>query len=196
MNGDNVDKTQRLYKTELCRNWQETEQCSYGKKCCFAHGLKDLKTVQRHFLYKTRICRTYHLTGTCLYGTRCTFIHQDDPMNHPTSFMIQPSTNSNLTTKMPSPSPSTSSSTSSLSSSLSSSPILPFAPCLKSSFIEKEGTHHVLPHSSSWLAVTNPGFSSIWLNTCYQDAPVTKQGGKIHSSFSDWSLCGSSYWSP
>ncbi|ORZ22582.1 hypothetical protein BCR42DRAFT_290302, partial [Absidia repens] len=63
------------YKTEMCRNWQEIGQCRYGKKCCFAHGIKDMKMIIRHSKYKTQICRTYHLTGTCSYGVRCTFIH-------------------------------------------------------------------------------------------------------------------------
>ncbi|KAI9004890.1 hypothetical protein CLU79DRAFT_672975, partial [Phycomyces nitens] len=63
------------FKTEMCRNWTEMGQCRYGRKCRFAHGHDELRTVQRHARYKTEICKTYHLTGTCLYGVRCTFIH-------------------------------------------------------------------------------------------------------------------------
>ncbi|KAI9489690.1 hypothetical protein BDB00DRAFT_737615, partial [Zychaea mexicana] len=63
------------YKTEMCRNWAEMGHCRYGKKCRFAHGDRERRTVQRHARYKTEICRTYHMTGTCLYGVRCTFIH-------------------------------------------------------------------------------------------------------------------------
>ncbi|KAI7899344.1 uncharacterized protein BX663DRAFT_521380 [Cokeromyces recurvatus] len=67
----------QLYKTELCRNWQEIGECRYGKKCRFAHGQEELRCVKRHVRYKTQICRTFHSTGTCLYGVRCTFIHDE-----------------------------------------------------------------------------------------------------------------------
>ncbi|KAI8149450.1 hypothetical protein BJV82DRAFT_504938 [Fennellomyces sp. T-0311] len=72
------DKKPELYKTEMCRNWTEMGHCRYGKKCRFAHGDQELRTVQRHARYKTEICRTYHMTGTCLYGVRCTFIHDEN----------------------------------------------------------------------------------------------------------------------
>ncbi|ORX48552.1 hypothetical protein DM01DRAFT_1291868, partial [Hesseltinella vesiculosa] len=73
--GFTSEKKPELYKTEMCRNWEEMGQCRYGKKCCFAHGRTELRNIQRHIRYKTQICRTYHLTGTCHYGVRCTFIH-------------------------------------------------------------------------------------------------------------------------
>ncbi|OBZ90231.1 Zinc finger protein zfs1 [Choanephora cucurbitarum] len=67
----------QLYKTEMCRNWQEMGDCRYAKKCRFAHGHQELRCVQRHAKYKTEICKTFHLTGTCSYGVRCTFIHDE-----------------------------------------------------------------------------------------------------------------------
>ncbi|GAA5811752.1 hypothetical protein MFLAVUS_005195 [Mucor flavus] len=67
----------QLFKTEMCRNWQEMGECRYSKKCRFAHGPEELRCLQRHVRYKTEICRTFHLTGTCLYGVRCTFIHDE-----------------------------------------------------------------------------------------------------------------------
>ena len=30
------------YKTEICRNWTETQSCHYGNKCNFAHGYHEL----------------------------------------------------------------------------------------------------------------------------------------------------------
>ncbi|KAI9493919.1 hypothetical protein BDB00DRAFT_762900, partial [Zychaea mexicana] len=69
------EKKQRLYKTELCRNWEELDHCRYGTKCQYAHGLDDLRDVERHPKYKTQVCRTYCQTGTCPYGARCTFRH-------------------------------------------------------------------------------------------------------------------------
>uniref|UniRef100_T1L432 C3H1-type domain-containing protein n=2 Tax=Eukaryota TaxID=2759 RepID=T1L432_TETUR len=64
------------YKTELCRPYDENGVCKYGDKCQFAHGDKELRTLQRHPKYKTELCRTYHTTGFCPYGPRCHFIHQ------------------------------------------------------------------------------------------------------------------------
>jgi len=73
---------QNLFKTELCRNWQETGLCRYGPKCQFAHGQHELRGVQRHPKYKTEICRTFHSTGTCGYGQRCRFVHQVNEMRN------------------------------------------------------------------------------------------------------------------
>ncbi|CAO0795623.1 unnamed protein product [Mucor circinelloides] len=64
-----------LYKTEFCRNWTELGHCRYGKKCRYAHGELELRTVPRHTRYKTQICRAYHMDGSCPYGIRCTFVH-------------------------------------------------------------------------------------------------------------------------
>lgn len=66
-----------LYKTELCRSWEETGTCRYGAKCQFAHSRDELRPVQRHPKYKTELCRTFSNTGTCPYGTRCRFIHHN-----------------------------------------------------------------------------------------------------------------------
>jgi hypothetical protein len=68
--------SQSLYKTELCRSFEETGACRYGLKCQFAHGKDELRPVLRHPKYKTEICRTFHSTGSCPYGKRCRFIHQ------------------------------------------------------------------------------------------------------------------------
>ncbi|KAI8367554.1 uncharacterized protein BYT42DRAFT_504494 [Radiomyces spectabilis] len=75
-----------LYKTEYCRNWSEMGYCRYGKKCRYAHGESELRSVPRHSLYKTQICRAYHLDGACPYGIRCTFIHDREmgPETKPT----------------------------------------------------------------------------------------------------------------
>ncbi len=37
-----------LYKTELCRSWEEKNTCRYGPKCQFAHGEDEVRKVQRH----------------------------------------------------------------------------------------------------------------------------------------------------
>lgn len=63
------------YKTELCRQFGESGSCRYGDKCQFAHGVAELRVVERHPKYKTNLCRTFHSTGFCPYGARCHFIH-------------------------------------------------------------------------------------------------------------------------
>merc|ERR1711976_1006300 len=67
--------TQNLYKTELCRSFQETGNCRYGSKCQFAHGADELRPVLRHPKYKTEVCKTFVSYGSCPYGKRCRFIH-------------------------------------------------------------------------------------------------------------------------
>lgn len=37
-----------LYKTELCRSWEEKGSCKYGEKCQFAHGEAEQRRVERH----------------------------------------------------------------------------------------------------------------------------------------------------
>lgn len=64
------------YKTELCRQFIENGECKYGDKCQFAHGVDDLKDVNRHPKYKTDYCKTFHSKGFCPYGPRCHFIHE------------------------------------------------------------------------------------------------------------------------
>lgn len=68
-----------LYKTELCRSWEEKGSCRYGSKCQFAHGEEELRKVPRHPKYKTEICRTFWVSGSCPYGKRCCFIHTEVP---------------------------------------------------------------------------------------------------------------------
>ncbi|KII93382.1 hypothetical protein PLICRDRAFT_26628 [Plicaturopsis crispa FD-325 SS-3] len=68
-----------LYKTELCRSWEEKGTCRYGAKCQFAHGEEELRKVARHPKYKTEICRTFWVSGSCPYGKRCCFIHTELP---------------------------------------------------------------------------------------------------------------------
>lgn len=68
-----------LYKTELCRSWEEKGSCRYANKCQFAHGEEELRKVPRHPKYKTEICRTFWVSGSCPYGKRCCFIHTEVP---------------------------------------------------------------------------------------------------------------------
>ncbi|KAJ3936637.1 MAG: hypothetical protein NXY57DRAFT_144052 [Lentinula lateritia] len=79
-----------LYKTELCRSWEEKGSCRYGAKCQFAHGEEEVRKVSRHPKYKTEICRTFWVSGSCPYGKRCCFIHTELPNAGPTPPGQQP----------------------------------------------------------------------------------------------------------
>merc|ERR1712001_33682 len=64
----------------MCRPFQEHGTCKYGDKCQFAHGINEIRNVNRHPKYKTDLCRTYHSVGFCPYGPRCHFIHALEEM--------------------------------------------------------------------------------------------------------------------
>ncbi|ESN98575.1 hypothetical protein HELRODRAFT_148261, partial [Helobdella robusta] len=63
------------FKTELCRSWGELGRCKYTNRCKFAHGVAELRSIDRHPRYKTTPCRQFHTRGLCSYGSRCHFIH-------------------------------------------------------------------------------------------------------------------------
>jgi hypothetical protein len=51
LNGNGPSANNRklgLYKTELCRSWEEKGSCRYGPKCQFAHGEEEIRKVSRH----------------------------------------------------------------------------------------------------------------------------------------------------
>ncbi|CAH1760209.1 9394_t:CDS:1 [Entrophospora sp. SA101] len=72
---DKEQKKAILYKTEMCRNWEELGTCRYGPRCQFAHAVNELRPVAHHPKYKTEICKTFWDKGTCPYGKRCCFVH-------------------------------------------------------------------------------------------------------------------------
>lgn len=64
------------FKTELCKNWEMTGRCNYGKKCQFAHGTSEIQAKgQLPEKYKLKLCKGFHTKGFCPYGSRCMFIH-------------------------------------------------------------------------------------------------------------------------
>lgn len=90
-----------LYKTELCRSFEETGSCRYGNKCQFAHGKEELRPVARHPKYKTEVCRTFTTHGTCPYGTRCRFIHYYSPKHEKEGNVSPPITPTQKTPNLP-----------------------------------------------------------------------------------------------
>ncbi|KAM3875254.1 mRNA decay activator protein ZFP36L1 [Diretmus argenteus] len=75
---NSVSSSFSRYKTELCRSFAESGVCKYGGKCQFAHGLEELRDLNRHPKYKTEPCRTFHTIGFCPYGIRCHFVHNNE----------------------------------------------------------------------------------------------------------------------
>ena len=70
---------EKLFKTELCRRYEETRTCPYKNGCQFAHGVEELRNRPiRHSRYKTKVCKTYSSCGFCKYGPRCHFKHVND----------------------------------------------------------------------------------------------------------------------
>lgn len=84
---------QNLYKTELCRSYEDTGSCRYGTKCQFAHGKAELRPVLRHPKYKTEVCKTFYNAGTCPYGRRCRFIHSTTLVVPDSNVQLNSSTN-------------------------------------------------------------------------------------------------------
>jgi len=76
--GSSSSSSSSRYKTELCRSFTESGLCKYGGKCQFAHGLDELRDLNRHPKYKTEPCRTFHTVGFCPYGIRCHFVHNNE----------------------------------------------------------------------------------------------------------------------
>ena len=78
------------YKTENCKNWSETLQCPYGKRCKFAHGkqeLNDKKILKSS--YKLKKCNSFHNRMLCPYGVRCLFAHEQRPIQEIASPIMQ-----------------------------------------------------------------------------------------------------------
>lgn len=76
------------YKTEMCRNWVETQICQYSDKCNFAHGYDELiEKNPGNDKYKSKKCLPFHNKGVCTYGHRCLFLHETRTLDEiPRSF--------------------------------------------------------------------------------------------------------------
>ncbi len=61
-------------KYEICKNWELSGRCKYGKNCNFAHGDKEIN-IERSIFYRTRKCMNFWTAGYCPYGRRCKFMH-------------------------------------------------------------------------------------------------------------------------
>lgn len=74
---NNYHNQHQKIKTTLCLNYEEDGVCSYGSKCQFAHGIKELRSKAYHLnLYKSKPCRSFFSNGFCPYGLICKFSHK------------------------------------------------------------------------------------------------------------------------
>lgn len=62
-------------KTEMCETWGLYGFCVFGRKCMYAHGLDDLRTLDQPPRYKSEACRNYNSADGCPYGKRCMYKH-------------------------------------------------------------------------------------------------------------------------
>ena len=68
--------TSDKFKTEICKNFVLTGQCSFGDSCCFAHGRSELRVKNElNEQFKTKICKKFHQQGFCPYSSRCQYFH-------------------------------------------------------------------------------------------------------------------------
>jgi hypothetical protein len=97
------ERPAQLYKTRMCKNFEQMGSCKFGDKCNFAHGKEELRrsvgaasTVSAGRGggssssggggggtcaggFKKRLCERF-ANGSCLYGSRCTFAHGADDL--------------------------------------------------------------------------------------------------------------------
>ena len=74
----------RKYKRDICKNWRDTGFCRFGDACNYAHGLEEMRAVDRltedklkaHEIFKTQNCRAFWKGKFCQYGKRCQFRHE------------------------------------------------------------------------------------------------------------------------
>ena len=64
------------FRTEMCKNFDQTGHCQFGDRCSFAHSKNQIMMkTNLPVNYKTKMCRKYQLNGYCPYGVRCQFKH-------------------------------------------------------------------------------------------------------------------------
>jgi hypothetical protein len=87
------ERPAQLYKTRMCKNFEQAGTCKFGDKCNFAHGKEDLRrgsggpapsnrgggggAAGANGGYKKKLCERF-ASGSCLYADKCTFAHGAD----------------------------------------------------------------------------------------------------------------------
>ncbi|XP_041014718.1 uncharacterized protein LOC121257654 isoform X1 [Juglans microcarpa x Juglans regia] len=67
-----------LYKTEICRSWEDSGSCRYGSKCQFAHGKEELRPTRFPAKNKSEVqmYKSCSGTGSGTYGAKSRYVHQ------------------------------------------------------------------------------------------------------------------------
>ncbi|KAF5444140.1 hypothetical protein F2P56_036640 [Juglans regia] len=65
-----------LYKTEICRSWEDSGSCRYGSKCQFAHGKEELRPTRFPAKNKSEMYKSCSGTGSGIYGAKNRHVHQ------------------------------------------------------------------------------------------------------------------------
>ena len=105
------------YKTQLCKNYQDTGLCDFGSHCQFAHGRLELRNInQNHYqsggrsvtsgmspvssvspggpLRVQNLCQSWLQNGVCVSGGMCGAAHSLNELSQ--SARAQPSLQSSL----------------------------------------------------------------------------------------------------
>ncbi|XP_059448181.1 uncharacterized protein LOC132179467 isoform X3 [Corylus avellana] len=65
-----------LYKTDICRSWEDSGRCRHGNKCQFAHGKEELRPTRFPAKNKSETHKPYCVFGTGTYGPKNRFACQ------------------------------------------------------------------------------------------------------------------------
>ena len=104
----------------LCKHFNTPQGCSYGEKCQFAHGERELKHVDGNMLtqnyvmqmnnkqkdainYKIVKCKNWEKDKTCKYGAHCTFAHGDSELRNKSDNLMQMQTSMGMGLMFPPP---------------------------------------------------------------------------------------------
>jgi hypothetical protein len=78
-----------IFRTQLCRNWENGGTCTHGSMCLFAHGEEQLRSFNKNdqfrslpvdkTKFKTKLCINW-MNGGCKFGDRCHFAHGDEDL--------------------------------------------------------------------------------------------------------------------
>ncbi|KJA26025.1 hypothetical protein HYPSUDRAFT_133723 [Hypholoma sublateritium FD-334 SS-4] len=162
-----------LYKTELCRSWEEKGTCRYSTKCQFAHGEDELRKVSRHPKYKTEICKTFWVSGSCPYGKRCCFIHTE----------LTPGPGSGGTQENPSPQPQVDGRQRANSDPDTSASVSLLARISQRAAAQQEPSTPVDMIATNGYEFRKPPSGSLRVDTSVTDGPPVKQNKSAYPSF-------------
>ncbi|KAK7363171.1 hypothetical protein VNO77_05302 [Canavalia gladiata] len=64
-----------VFKTEICRAWEESGNCRYNSKCQFAHGKEELHPSRLSMKNKSGTCKSSIRAGSSMHGSSSRIIH-------------------------------------------------------------------------------------------------------------------------